>query len=67
MTNEKNQQILDAIRKVENKDFNIYFFVLDSKGNPIGELTYIYEHAKILRENGLNAVILTFTRMSVIT
>jgi len=59
MTNEKNQQILDAIKKIENKDFNIYFFVLDSKGNPIGELTYIYEHAKILRENGLNAVILT--------
>ena len=59
MTNEKNQQILDTIKKIENKDFNIYFFVLDSKGNPIGELTYIYEHAKILRDNGLNAIILT--------
>lgn len=59
MTNEKNQQILETIKKVENKDFNIYFFVLDSKGNPIGELIYIYEHAKVLRENGFNAVILT--------
>lgn len=59
MTNEKNQQILDTIKRIEDKDFNIYFFVLDSKGNPIGELTYIYEHAKILREHGLNAIILT--------
>lgn len=59
MTNEKNQQILETIKKIEEKDFNIYFFVLDSKGNPIGELAYIYEHAKVLRENGLNAVILT--------
>ena len=59
MTNEKDQQILEALKKLENKEFNIYFFVLDSKGNPIGELAYIYEHAKILRDNGLNAMILT--------
>ena len=59
MTNERNQQILDTIKKIENKDFNIYFFVLDSKGNPIGELIYIYEHAKTLRDNGFNSVILT--------
>lgn len=56
---EKNQQILETIKKIEDKDFTIYFFVLDSKGNPIGELTYIYEHAKILRDNGLNAVIVS--------
>jgi len=59
MINEKDQQILDTIKRIENKDFNVYFFVLDSKGNPIGELTYIYEHAKILRQHGLNAIILT--------
>lgn len=59
MTNERDQQILDAIKKIENKDFSIYFFVLDSKGNPIGELAYIYEHAKVLRDNGFNSVILT--------
>lgn len=59
MTTEKNQQILEIINKLENKDFNIYFFVLDSKGNPIGELSYIYEHAKILRENGFNTSIVT--------
>lgn len=59
MINEKDQQILETIKRIENKDFNVYFFVLDSKGNPIGELTYIYEHAKILREHGLNAIILT--------
>lgn len=59
MTNEKTEQILETIKKIENKNFNIYFFVLDSKGNPIGELTYIYEHAKVLRDSGLNAVIIT--------
>lgn len=59
MTNEKNQQILETIKKIEEKDFNIYFFVLDSKGNPIGELIYLYEHAKVLRDSGFNAVILT--------
>jgi glycosyltransferase involved in cell wall biosynthesis len=59
MTNERNQQILETLKKIENNDFNIYFFVLDSKGNPIGELTYIYEHAKILRENGFNSIIVT--------
>lgn len=59
MINEKDQQILETIKRIENKDFNVYFFVLDSKGNPIGELTYIYEHAKILRQHGLNAIILT--------
>lgn len=59
MTNERNQQILETLKKIENNDFNIYFFVLDSKGNPIGELTYIYEHAKILRDNGFNAIIVT--------
>jgi hypothetical protein len=66
MTNEKNQQILErnqqileTIKKIEDKDFNIYFFVLDSKGNPIAELAYIYEHAKVLRDSGLNASIIT--------
>lgn len=59
MTNERTQQILGTINKIEKKDFNIYFFVLDSKGNPIGELAYIYEHAKILKDNGFNTTILT--------
>lgn len=52
-------QITDVIKKLENNDFSIYFFVLDTKGNPNGALTYIYEHAKILRDNGINAIILT--------
>jgi glycosyltransferase involved in cell wall biosynthesis len=59
MTNERNSQILEAIKKIEDKDFNIYFFVLDSKGNPIAELIYIYEHAKVLRDNGFKSYILT--------
>jgi hypothetical protein len=59
MTNDKNAQVSEAIKKLENKEFSIYFFVLDTKGNPNGALMYIYEHAKMLRDQGLNAVILT--------
>lgn len=59
MTTERNQQILETIAKIDNGNFNIYFFVLDSKGNPIAELAYIYEHAKILRDSGINASIIT--------
>lgn len=59
MNEEKDQKILDAIKQLENKDFNIYFFVLDTKGNPNGELMYIYEHAKILRDNGFKVTIVS--------
>lgn len=59
MSNEINTQVTEAMKKLETKEFNIYFFVLDTKGNPNGALTYIYEHVKTLRDNGLNAIVLT--------
>lgn len=47
-----------AIDKINNKDFTIYFFTLDTKGNPTAGIANIYEHVKILRELGYNACIL---------
>ena len=42
-------------RKITKKDFGIYFFTLDTKGNPTAGVATIYEHVKILRELGFNA------------
>lgn len=44
--------IQNAIKKVEKKDFKLLFFVADSKGTPVGSLTYTYELAYELQEMG---------------
>lgn len=51
-------QIRIAIDNLENKNFNMYFFTLDTKGNPTAGIANIYEHVKILTELGFNAHIL---------
>ena len=51
-------QINDVIGKLTNKDFTIYFFTLDTKGNPTAGIANIYEHVKILNNLGFNASIL---------
>jgi len=50
--------IEQAIEKIGKKDFGIYFFTLDTKGNPTAGVANIYEHVKVLRELGYNAQIL---------
>ena len=47
-----------AIKKITAKDFGIYFFTIDTKGNPIAGVATIYEHVKVLRDLGFNAIIL---------
>jgi hypothetical protein len=54
----KLEQVKEFVTKLENKDFQLYFFTLDSKGNPIASIANIYEHVKVLNELGYNAVIL---------
>jgi hypothetical protein len=44
--------------KINNKDFGIYFFTIDTKGNPTAGVATIYEHVKQLRGLGYNAQIL---------
>ena len=50
--------IKDSIKNLEKKDFRIFFFVMDTKGNAVASLANIYEHARILRELGYDAQIL---------
>lgn len=56
--NQQINNINSSIEKITKKDFGIYFFTLDTKGNPTAGVATIYEHVKILRELGFNAQIL---------
>lgn len=47
-----------VIEKIANKDFTLYFFTLDTKGNPTAGIANIYEHVKLLNELGYKAAIL---------
>lgn len=51
-------RIENEISKIDKKESNIFFFVLDTKGNPSGSLAYIYNLALILRENEYNVSML---------
>lgn len=55
---EKTKQITDAIERLDNKKFGLYFFALDTKGNPTAGIANIYEHVKVLNELGFMATIL---------
>ena len=48
----------ENIEKMEKKDFNVFFFVIDTKGNPSGSLEYIYRTAFVLKEMGYKVSIL---------
>ena len=52
------ERIEAEIAKIVNKENSIYFFVLDTKGNPSGSLEYIYKLALILNDNGYNVTML---------
>ena len=55
--NQKNQ-IEGILEKLHNKDFGLYFFTLDTKGNPTAGIANIYEHVKLLNDLGYKASIL---------
>ena len=55
---EQLENLKNSIKKIKDKDFGIYFFTLDTKGNPTAGVATIYEHVKKLRELGYNAQIL---------
>lgn len=56
--NEMLRIVEENISRLKNKDFNLYFFVIDTKGNPTSTLEYIYQTAYILKEKGYNVTLL---------
>ena len=50
--------IKESLSKLEQKEFKIFFFVMDTKGNVLASIANIYEHVKMLRELGYDAQIL---------
>jgi hypothetical protein len=55
---EQVENLKSALDKIKSKDFGIYFYTLDTKGNPVASIANIYEHVKILNEQGIKAYIL---------
>jgi len=55
---EQKEQINTILSMLDDKSFGLYFFTLDTKGNPTAGIATIYEHVKILNELGYNAYIL---------
>lgn len=50
--------VQENIEKLVNKNFNVYFFVLDTKGKPSGNLEYIYGLALTLKRMGYKVTML---------
>ena len=52
MSKDKNaiERIEETINSLQNKDFTLYFFVVDSKNVPNGTMQYIYQIAKTLQD-----------------
>lgn len=48
----------ENLSRYENKDFNVYFFVLDTKGNPSATLRYVYQTALTLKNMGYKVAML---------
>lgn len=51
-------KLATEIDKIKNKNFYFYFYVLDTKGNPSGSLSYIYENAYNLKKLGYKVAML---------
>lgn len=51
-------RIKKELKKCDDKTFNVYFYVIDTKGVPSGSLLYIYKIAYELQELGYNVTML---------
>lgn len=51
-------RIQKELKKFDNNDFNVYFYVIDTKGVPSGSLLYIYKVAYELQEMGYHVTML---------
>ena len=48
----------ENISKLKDKTFNVFFYILDTKGNPTPSLEYIYQTALSLKKKGYNVTML---------
>jgi hypothetical protein len=48
----------NVLKNLEDKNFTLYFFTLDTKGNPTAGIANIYEHVNVLNSLGFKAAIL---------
>lgn len=48
----------ENISNLKDKKFKVYFFVLDTKGNPSSALEYIYQTALVLKNKGYDVTML---------
>ncbi len=55
---QQTEKLNGSIQKLKNKDFHIYFFTMDTRGNPVASVNTIYTWAKYLKEDGYKPVIL---------
>jgi hypothetical protein len=55
---EQINQINIVLENLKDKNFTLYFFTLDTKGNPTAGVANIYKHVKFLRDLGYEAKIL---------
>lgn len=62
MSKEKDKEVIKrietTIKNIEKKDFNLFFYVIDSKNTPNGSLSYIYQMAKTFQNKGYNVKML---------
>lgn len=58
MDNNKILQLQTIINDLDDKNFGMYFFVLDTMGNPTAGVANVYEHVKVLNDLGYRATIL---------
>lgn len=62
MSKEKDKEVIkrieSAIQNIKDKDFNIFFFVIDSKNTPNGSMSYVYQMAKTLQDKNYNVKML---------
>ena len=52
------EKVRAEIEKIDKKENNVYFFVLDTKGIASGSLEYIYKLAMIAKNDGYNVSML---------
>ena len=55
---EQENILKEILENIENKNFKMYFFTMDTMGNPSAGVANIYQHVKLLNQNGFDAVIL---------